>query len=179
MREFIYAITDGHSFKIGWSRNPELRMHDLQTGNPRALRIYGTCEGGRKEEKELHETLSAYRGNGEWFKDCPAVRQALLHLRAAHLMNQLHQQALKIFEGHPWWLPCLDICNFFVCSVCVLKDGEDNKAVSLLIEPPRNFRPLGDITFGKGCPQCCPEQAKPEWQSFRDRADKVKGLVVV
>ena len=65
---YTYCITDdsGH-VKIGQAVRPHKRVVDLQTGNPRPLRLYGVIEGTH-HERSLHSKYSHLRVCGEWFK---------------------------------------------------------------------------------------------------------------
>lgn len=59
------------NIKIGRSKNPQKRLKQLQTGNPNKLKLIAEFKGEGWKEKILHERLSAYRLNGEWFSyDC-------------------------------------------------------------------------------------------------------------
>tara|TARA_B100000085_G_C18500857_1_gene495419 strand:- start:895 stop:1200 length:306 start_codon:yes stop_codon:yes gene_type:complete len=57
--------------KIGRSKNPRKRLKQLQTGNPNKLKLIAAFEGQGWREKIIHERLSRYRLEGEWFSyDC-------------------------------------------------------------------------------------------------------------
>lgn len=70
----IYLIKAGNAVKIGYSQYPETRIKALQTGNPEKLEILERKNGGRFDEFHLHRLCKEYRLNGEWFRDCPEVR---------------------------------------------------------------------------------------------------------
>lgn len=53
--------------KIGRSKDPVKRLKQLQTGNPNKLKLIASFEGLGWKEKVLHEQLSLYRLEGEWF----------------------------------------------------------------------------------------------------------------
>lgn len=59
---------------MGVSDNPAKRIKQLQTGNPKKLKIVSTFELPKKEiafkvEKEAHTKIQAlYEKRGEWFK---------------------------------------------------------------------------------------------------------------
>lgn len=73
---FIYFILQeedrseelGGFIKIGVARNPRARLRELQTGNPRLLRLIALCRGDLETEKWLHQELVSYRSRGEWFQ---------------------------------------------------------------------------------------------------------------
>jgi hypothetical protein len=54
--------------KIGYSKDPKKRLHQLQTGSATILSLYGTIEGDMAKEKELHKKFAQYSKSGEWFE---------------------------------------------------------------------------------------------------------------
>lgn len=83
-RYFLYGMTDGEAVKIGFSKEPEQRLCELQTGNPRTLKLIGTrflavgASAAQDAERKIHLMLQPYHLNGEWFaleawgKVCPS-----------------------------------------------------------------------------------------------------------
>lgn len=67
---YVYVIgnVDHKVCKIGYSKNPERRIKDLQTGYPYTLSILRKFKSNMVIEKELHEKYDKYRLNGEWFR---------------------------------------------------------------------------------------------------------------
>ena len=70
----VYFITEEKelSTKIGFSSSIELRLSELQIGNPRELWVSATIDGltlqsARSMESYLHRRFQAYRIRGEWF----------------------------------------------------------------------------------------------------------------
>lgn len=65
----VYIISDGTRVKIGWSRDPQKRLKQLQTGNPSILKLIKVYDVLRVKERYLHKNLMLYktRHNGEWF----------------------------------------------------------------------------------------------------------------
>jgi len=65
----IYLITteDKSICKIGFSKNPEKRLKEIQTGCPQKLHIEEITEGTFKTEKLLHSKFKQLRVQGEWF----------------------------------------------------------------------------------------------------------------
>ncbi|MDD2324499.1 MAG: GIY-YIG nuclease family protein [Alphaproteobacteria bacterium] len=60
--------SDNSRIKIGFSRAPNDRIIQLQTGNSRKLAIMGWVEtADQSHEKQLHKKYEKYRLNGEWF----------------------------------------------------------------------------------------------------------------
>jgi len=71
---YIYIITDGENFKVGVTKNDPLkRLKQLQTGNPKILRIARTFKLPSDKvyslEREAHKAIQRrYAKRGEWFK---------------------------------------------------------------------------------------------------------------
>ena len=61
----IYLIKSGDYLKIGYSQYPEKRIYELQIGNPEKLKILSYKEGGRWDEKSLHQLYKDYKYRGE------------------------------------------------------------------------------------------------------------------
>jgi hypothetical protein len=70
---FLYIMTEGPDgpVKIGRSKNPWARIHDLQIGNPRPISVAATWRMTRNDaieaERMLHEELDMVQLEGEWF----------------------------------------------------------------------------------------------------------------
>lgn len=69
---FIRAGLDG-DVKIGTSANPIKRLQGLQTGHAQKLFLIRLLDGGKPEERELHERFNDHRKYGEWFSFVPAM----------------------------------------------------------------------------------------------------------
>ena len=70
---FVYFITDGTFVKIGITNRITYRLNQLQTGNPRPLRLmFAFMTKDRSTSKTLeeyfHTLYNEYRSIGEWFK---------------------------------------------------------------------------------------------------------------
>ena len=63
----LYIITDGTTYKLGYSQNPASRLKELQTANAKPLVLLGTTEGEIEDEKRYHKLLSNTGLVGEWF----------------------------------------------------------------------------------------------------------------
>lgn len=82
----VYFIIseDKKHVKIGCSKDPLLRLKDLQTGNPYKLHILFTCYGDFQVEAGFHSVFSKYRVRGntsEWFKVKDKLKLGLMILR--------------------------------------------------------------------------------------------------
>lgn len=70
---FVQSGSDG-PIKIGWTRSPlQVRLCNLQEGNPVTLHLRATRPGGPTEERRLHERFAADRIRGEWFRPSAAL----------------------------------------------------------------------------------------------------------
>lgn len=83
MKSFIYIITNGEDYKVGVSKNPNKRLKQLQTGNPKKLEIVSLFEVPSEivyaMEREAHKAIqSKYAKSGEWFKGATAFHVNLL-----------------------------------------------------------------------------------------------------
>ena len=71
--KYVYLIrSQGDKFyKIGISKDPEIRLKDLQTGSPKILEIVATQlveeDFARDIERDLHTRFEILRQGGEWF----------------------------------------------------------------------------------------------------------------
>ena len=64
----IYCISDNEGYcKIGYSEYPFERLRQLQTGNPKQLKMFAICSGDLQLETKFHLELQAFSTNGEWF----------------------------------------------------------------------------------------------------------------
>ena len=71
---YCYCIAEaGREFcKIGWAVNPEKRLLELATGNPRPLYLVYTYHAASKEmamwwERKWHNACAAHQVRSEWF----------------------------------------------------------------------------------------------------------------
>jgi hypothetical protein len=88
---FIYVIRDDRGLlKIGVSNNPNARLVQLKTASavPLTIAYAGAlrCDGFAIEGA-VHETLSRYRAQGEWF-DCPMDLAVAAIGAAAHRLGE-------------------------------------------------------------------------------------------
>lgn len=71
---FISDMSDDGPIKVGMTKgNPFARMAELQTGNPRRLRILGVMRGDADLERLFHRLFARGRLSGEWFGRTPAL----------------------------------------------------------------------------------------------------------
>lgn len=72
---WVYFIRSeqGGPIKIGWARDAERRLKDMQAVNPFRLKIMARLPGTIYDEKQFHEEFAANRVHGEWFTASAAL----------------------------------------------------------------------------------------------------------
>lgn len=87
MESYVYVIASDPAgpVKIGFSKHPEKRLAQLQTGHSETLRLYYfhamPAECVKLMEKAVHATNRHRKVKGEWFK--LSVEDAILEVRHA------------------------------------------------------------------------------------------------
>lgn len=79
-KNYVYFISDGQFVKIGVAKNPESRLKELQTGNPRKLSIMckipvGSDRDAYRLEGKLHIEYEAFAKQVEWFNILDYIKQ--------------------------------------------------------------------------------------------------------
>ena len=64
----IYVAKANDAVKIGYSRNPLIRISSLQTSSPYEIDVLLVIDGSIFDEHSLHKRFSHLRMAGEWFK---------------------------------------------------------------------------------------------------------------
>lgn len=79
----VYFIQQGEDgpIKIGFSKNPEARLKQLQPSTPAPLRILRTIQGGRSREQSIHGRFQNDRLKGEWFRPTPELLEYIATAR--------------------------------------------------------------------------------------------------
>lgn len=79
---YVYFIQQGESgpYKIGWSKDVERRLGELQVANPFPLHIRAVLEGTRMLESETHARFKSASMAGEWFENTDEIRAFLAQL---------------------------------------------------------------------------------------------------
>jgi hypothetical protein len=73
-----------HGFgKIGFSTNPEARVAELQTGNPRKLRLCAYFPGDADDERDTQRKWIDYNVLQEWFRLTPPLWFSFIHRKDA------------------------------------------------------------------------------------------------
>lgn len=74
---YVYCIAEEgdnpFAVKVGYSVKPEARVGELQSGNPRVLKLLGTIPGTYEDENRLHKKYITHNLVGEWFKTTPEL----------------------------------------------------------------------------------------------------------
>lgn len=83
----IYFIRSGQYVKIGVSNAPKKRIAAIQSGNPNPIEILAIIDGSYEQEAALHQLFADAHHMGEWFVDCPAIRNKIATLPLACLSN--------------------------------------------------------------------------------------------
>lgn len=83
---YVYFIQGlcGGAIKIGFSKNPEKRLAELQTGYPDSLTIILMIPGTEATERAIHREFEASRLKGEWFRPDKYVLDRIKELKAMH-----------------------------------------------------------------------------------------------
>lgn len=75
-----YAMSAGGLVKLGVAKDVAERRAFFQTGSAHEIKVIAAWPGDRFDEARAHEALKSFRVQGEWFRDCDAVR-AFIHDR--------------------------------------------------------------------------------------------------
>lgn len=83
---YIYFIQGlcGGAIKIGYSKNPESRLKELQTGYPDTLSILLIIPGTVSTERAIHDMFDASRLKGEWFRPDKYVIEKIKDLKVKY-----------------------------------------------------------------------------------------------
>jgi len=81
----IYFIRSQDFVKIGYSKNPVLRMSGLQTANPNKLELLYSFPSFQWREKEIHKDLKKHFINGEWFSYNDEVKRYIEKIEKENL----------------------------------------------------------------------------------------------
>ncbi len=82
----IYVISDGIGhLKIGKSKNPFIRLQELQIAQPNTLILKYVLDIADNKEKILHKCLHKYHTRGEWYQDNQNVHQYLFLMSRGYI----------------------------------------------------------------------------------------------
>jgi len=77
----IYFIRSLDSVKIGYSKNPSIRLSALQTANPNKLEMIYSFPSFQQTEDKIHNDLRKHHVYLEWFKYNDEVKQYIEDIR--------------------------------------------------------------------------------------------------
>lgn len=96
MAVYFMQPIDGGPIKIGYSENVDRRRAELEAHFGRSLAILAVVEGGRKEEREMHDRFSHLRMEGtEQFK--PA--RDLMEFIGRPLLVDLNPETVEVMPA--------------------------------------------------------------------------------
>lgn len=75
MTAYVYFIRSGAFVKIGYSRDPQKRMRQLDRALATAPELVAIFEGTRSLEHQLHNHLLGHHARHEWFHWCEEIQQ--------------------------------------------------------------------------------------------------------
>jgi hypothetical protein len=90
----VYFIRSGGRIKIGTSTSLITRLDTYRTHGPEQPQVLLVVEGGRAEEKQVHELFKADRVRGEWFTPSQALLDFIADRQDQDVRNihgDLHQ----------------------------------------------------------------------------------------
>lgn len=80
----VYFLASAGRIKIGHTVDIEQRIRTLSVASADPLTLLATVRAPRRTEAALHSYLSEHRIAGEWFRDCPEVREVMLRVSAGN-----------------------------------------------------------------------------------------------
>lgn len=96
----VYFIQQGEAgpIKIGYTRNINKRLSQLQTANPEKLHLRLTIPGTFGTEKVLHDYLKPIHIRGEWYECDPVMRHIMKALEKKQI--ELEGMFKEVMENH-------------------------------------------------------------------------------
>ncbi|KGF71363.1 hypothetical protein DO97_21630 [Neosynechococcus sphagnicola sy1] len=87
----------GLRIKIGFSKHPEKRVRELQTGTSDLLMLHALEPGDRELERKRHTEFSDHRKIGEWFMCSKALADHILRTWAKYrVLPPRHQENISV-----------------------------------------------------------------------------------
>jgi len=82
---YVYCVTFGNPYenpiKIGYATNIDIRIADLQIGNPYSLYVLTVVPGNQQCEAMAHDRLYKYTALSEWFWPIWEVKKFVNHMQ--------------------------------------------------------------------------------------------------
>lgn len=102
---YFMADTDYQFMKVGFSRNVQRRLAQIQDGGPLKLFVVDQFPGNVNDERAVHDLLKEHRIRGEWFQpeavldfleDAEMARQRIFAKR--YFKPAIHTSEKKILD---------------------------------------------------------------------------------
>jgi hypothetical protein len=74
---YIYFAKCNDHIKIGLARDVQKRLGNLRTSSASPIHLLASARGDVHVERQLHKHLLKFKVQGEWFRDCAEVREAM------------------------------------------------------------------------------------------------------
>lgn len=109
---YVYFINFSKEspIKIGFAKNIDKRLGQLQIGNPYELEVLCAAPGHEAGERILHEHLQMNEVRGEWFWPTSYVKRVLRRLRNLESFCEQYRDHIKHVIGTPDGSSLIDIC---------------------------------------------------------------------
>lgn len=96
-QSYVYFIADKSGpIKIGVARQPSIRLKNLQTGNPRHLRLIAVLLTSGEYERDIQHCLLHAHIRGEWFHPTSKVRRFINEVKQLNACPSPHSPAWAI-----------------------------------------------------------------------------------
>ena len=91
---YVYFVRCQHYVKVGYAKDVERRIAELQIGNPYKLEVVATVQGTPSLERAFHKALRRKYVRGEWFE----LDSEVQHLIAQILVGAEAKSFLQISD---------------------------------------------------------------------------------
>lgn len=88
----VYFIEGAGLIKIGSTLNIASRFRSIRGSSPVPVSLIGTIPGGGPLEGLLHAKFAEHHSHGEWFRDCPTIRD---YIKAFEQSGRLAHPVIK------------------------------------------------------------------------------------
>lgn len=78
---YFVAAPEANRIKIGYSAQPQQRIHSLMTSSAYKLETLAIIIGSREQEQAMHQQFAHLRVHWEWFSDCAEIRSFIAELQ--------------------------------------------------------------------------------------------------
>lgn len=125
MSGVVYFLSNATGLiKIGYTADIKKRITQYNSLNGAAVRLLATIPGNRRHERGLHSLLSQHRVSGEWFTDCPEVRNVMSRATDEGL-HWLEIEPEKQTIGDPSFAEALELANIILDASGVKSPTQD------------------------------------------------------